>query len=587
MSRPKGINYKGKYKAHFSRLAAYVGRVQTVYDTLNGEIAKIVSGTDYDGSVPFRWRDFPETRKAFEEVQSSFVTQMRGIVYSGTSDEWKQSNLVQDLLADKVLKFYGSRSGGQKHKVYYQTNSDALKAFQQRKDKGMNLSSKLWNQSKSYKEELEYAISSGIEKGTSAVTLSKRLSKYLADFDSLKKDYKEKFGKAVKCTDCEYRSIRLARSEINMAYRSAEQERWKQFDFVLGYEVKLTQNGRHVQDICDDLKGKYPKDFVFVGWHPNCMCYVIPVLKSEEEFFGESESQYIEDVPDGFKKWISDNEKRIEAAKEHDTLPYWYKDNLSYVGSISKDQDYSKVEKFFTDEEKKKWSLSEDTRKELLSRGFKERNLISIEDFNTGPMSGFNVVEFDKQWEQIMDEYHVLIKTKELSGMNNATLRYVGLTESGEEVELSRTFKFEKIDGKRVPVVYHNLFVLPEELQAKGISKRTFRNLISQYEQIGVSRAYIHAAVTKGAYVWGKYGAIAEKQDILLIVERALKKSRISQIEFDEINSYLSRFDEMIPMAPLSYAPYGKRLLLGESWYGYIDLADESELNYLHQYLGL
>lgn len=41
-----------------------------------------------------------------------------------------------------------------------------------------------------------------------------------------------------------------------MAYRKAEQERWKSFDFVVGYEVKITQNGKHVEDICDCLKGK-------------------------------------------------------------------------------------------------------------------------------------------------------------------------------------------------------------------------------------------------------------------------------------------------------------------------------------------
>ena len=62
----------------------------------------------------------------------------------------------------------------------------------------------------------------------------------------------------------------LERTEINMAYRKAEQERWKSFDFVVGYEVKITQNGKHVEDICDCLKGKYRKDFKFMGWHPSC-----------------------------------------------------------------------------------------------------------------------------------------------------------------------------------------------------------------------------------------------------------------------------------------------------------------------------
>lgn len=331
MAKPKGINQKARWSAHSIRLARYASRVQSVYDTLNKEIASVITRTSYDGSQPFRFADYPITKKKFEEVQAAFVRDLRSLIYSGTSEEWKQSNLVQDLLADKVLKFYGVKRNGKKHRVYYQTNNDALKAFQRRKDDGLNLSAKLWNQSKEYKTEMEYAISSAIEKGTSAVKLSKKLSKYLLDYPSLKHDYKEKFGKAVNCNDCEYRSIRLARSEINMAYRTAEQERWKQFDFVLGYEVKLTQNGGHVPDICDDLAGKYPKDFVFKGWHPNCMCYVIPILKTEEQFWNDEDVSEIVEPPKNFTDWLRANAERIDKAAENDTLPYWYTDNAKYV----------------------------------------------------------------------------------------------------------------------------------------------------------------------------------------------------------------------------------------------------------------
>lgn len=331
MAKPKGVNQKAKWRAHSIRLARYARRVQSVYDTLSDEIAKAVVRTGYDGTAPFRFADYPLTKKKFEEVQAAFVRDLRSLIYSGTSEEWKQSNLVQDLLADNVLKFYGAKERGKKHRVYYQANNDALKAFQQRKDNGMGLSERLWNQSKEYKTEMEYAISSAIEKGTSAVKLSKRLSKYLEDYPSLKHDYKEKFGKAVNCNDCEYRSIRLARSEINMAYRKAEQERWKQFDFVLGYEVKLTQNGHHVPDICDDLAGKYPKDFVFLGWHPNCMCYVIPVLKTEEQFWNDEDVSEIVEPPKNFTDWLEANAERIDKAAENDTLPYWYTDNAKYV----------------------------------------------------------------------------------------------------------------------------------------------------------------------------------------------------------------------------------------------------------------
>ena len=341
MAKPKIPNQKSKYNALNKRLANYVALVRQIYDVLNLEAAKMAESVKYkDEGKEFHFKDYPELTDRVKKLQNTFVSDISSVIYGGTSEEWKNSNLVQDLVADKVLKTYGAKVDGRKYKVYYQTNSDALKAFQERKDRGMSLSQKIWNQSQNYKTELEYAISSAIQKGTSAVTLSKRISKYLQDFKSLQKDYKEKYGKAVDCHDCEYRSIRLARSEINLAYRTAEQKRWEQMDFVVGQEIKLsnnhTCNGVPFTDICDDLKGKYSKDFKFTGWHPMCRCYVIPILKTEDEFWSEEKKESInkvDDLPNNFKDWIVDNKKRLEKAKIKGTLPYFVRDNLKKINN--------------------------------------------------------------------------------------------------------------------------------------------------------------------------------------------------------------------------------------------------------------
>ena len=340
MAKPKIPNQKKKYQELNRRLNRYVALVEQIYETLNLEAAKAVSRTDYsaDSDKPFKWSDYPQTKKQIAGIQSQFVNDIETVIYRGTSDEWKQSNLVQDLLADKALKSYGAVIDKQKYDILYRTNSDALKAFQNRKDKGFNVSAKLWQQSAIYKEELEAAISCAIQKGTSAVTLSKQISKYLLDFPSLRKDYKDKYGNAEHLKDCEYRSIRLARSEINMAYRTAENERWQQMDFVVGYEVK--RSGREFPCVvCESLVGKYPKSFKFTGCHPSCRCYCIPTLKTEEEFWawdGRSEAgtesvNEVKDVPDSFKKWVLDNQQRIDDAKKRGTLPYFLKDNPSYL----------------------------------------------------------------------------------------------------------------------------------------------------------------------------------------------------------------------------------------------------------------
>lgn len=306
MGKPRLRNKRKEYKELSKRLAGYMMQVRTIYDRLNERAASIVESVGYDGAVEFSFADYPETKRDLQLLQRQFVDDMQILIYSGTSAEWKRSNLLQDLVANKALKYYRAQAAGKKFKHYYQTNSDQLKTFQRRTERGLNLSAKLWNQSQVYKDSLEATISTAIEKGMNAVTLSKRISKYLNDWPSLQADYQEKFGKATNCYDCEYRSIRLARNEINIAYRTAEQLRWQQFDFILGYKIKLS--GSHPRyDICDDLAGDYPKDFKFVGWHPNC--YLPNALVLTDKGW-----KYIKDV--------SDNDKVLSLKPETRELEY-------------------------------------------------------------------------------------------------------------------------------------------------------------------------------------------------------------------------------------------------------------------------
>lgn len=331
MGKPRLPNQKKAYKELSKRLAGYMVRVRNIYDRLNGKAAMLVESVGYDGLKEFSFDDYPEIEREIKLLQSQLVEEMRTLIYSGTSSEWKNSNTFQDAVADKALKYYRAQIHGEKFKHYYRNNSEQLKAFQSRVDKGLNLSSKLWNQSGNYKDALEATISTAIEKGMSATTLSKKLSRYLNDWPLLQADYQEKYGKATDIHDCEYRSIRLARNEISMAYRSAEQARWQQFDFILGYKIKLSDSHPRY-DICDDLVGDYPKDFKFRGWHPNCLCYTVPIVMSEDEYWSDDRNNspnLVTAPPDNFGKWIdkAENLERIGKANEKSTLPYWLRDN--------------------------------------------------------------------------------------------------------------------------------------------------------------------------------------------------------------------------------------------------------------------
>lgn len=355
MAKPKIPNSRRENLEHKKRVEQYAVMIQQIYDKVAKEASFITSLSDPATNKPFSFADYPIAKEAFKRLQSQLMSEVGAIIMSGTSEEWKESNLVQDLVAKKVLTAYtGTTKFGEEFSKYFQTNPDALQAFQQRKDEGMNLSTRVWKLSEDFKPELEDAITAAIAPGIPAMELAAEVKKYLKEPDKRFRRIKEKMedgtikwnlsnpAKAYHTGQGVYRSSarnaqRLARTEINMAYRTAEQKRWQQFDFVVGYEVKTTQNGHHVIDICDQLAGKYPKDFVFKGWHPQCMCYTIPILKTEEEFWSLDDAKSvneISEVPENFTKWIENNGERIEAADRRGKLPYFIRDNRGDVEKI-------------------------------------------------------------------------------------------------------------------------------------------------------------------------------------------------------------------------------------------------------------
>lgn len=589
MAKPKIPNQKNKYNELNNRLAGYVALVRQIYDVLNLEAAKMAERVGYNGEKAFRFKDYPQLKESVSKIQKRFISDMQTLVYSGISNEWKESNLVQDLMADKVLKAYGATVSGEKYKIYYRDNTDALKAFKERKDRGMNLSTKLWNQSADYKDELEYAISSALEKGTSAVTLSKRISKYLQNFDTLQKDYKAKFGKAVKCKDCQYASVRLARSEINMAYRTAEQKRWEQMDFVVGYEIKLSHahhNRMPHGDICDDLAGKYPKGFKWTGWHPNDMCYVIPILKTEEEFWADDDvksKNEVTDTPQQFKDWVSENKERIKKAKARGTLPYFVKNNEIYF-QAAKGRLNKKISSYETILESLNtpFKLNNPTYDRLISeQGF---DVFDVNKFNSSAISGFDILSFDKALEGICDANGIKIVQKKISFFGkkniNANLLYLG-EYNGNLFSLERSF----INVEDEKIVRHLKFVLPDDLQGNGISKAVMRELFKQYQQMGVKRVELYANLSVGGYCWAKYGFSAKKFDIINIVETAFTEKRIDRTIYDKAIDYIEKFENEIPMIGLAKTDYGKKLLLNTEWDGFINLTDAKAMEQFYDYL--
>ncbi|MBD5068240.1 MAG: hypothetical protein HDT51_02695 [Alistipes sp.] len=234
-------------------------------------------------------------------------------------------------------------------------NLEALAAFQNRKIYGHTLSDRVWDYTKQFEEQVELSLSVGISEGRSAAQISRDVRHHLKEPDKLFRRVRDKFGNLVLSKNAQayhpgqgvYRSsyqnaMRMACTEINGAYRQADYERWQQLDFIVGIEIKTSKShaewlekvwypqfksGPAPEEICDAMEGFYPKDFKFIGWHPNCKCYAVPVFANNDEH----PTNTIKDVPPKFKEWMAKNADRLETANRRGTLPYWISENTKYT----------------------------------------------------------------------------------------------------------------------------------------------------------------------------------------------------------------------------------------------------------------
>ncbi len=232
-------------------------------------------------------------------------------------------------------------------------NREALDAFMQRKINGMNLSEKVWRIfDEGVMPQIESHLAQGIAQGNSVNKLAKDLKPYLDKPDKLFRRIRDKStGKYKLSVQAQlynpgrgvYRSSfmnakRLAVSEVNLAYRTADHHRWQKMDFVLGYDVRRSNTASEPCSLCDPLAGRYPKTFQFPGWHPFCICVATPLLQNKDEFIDSLVSnkpvqQNKIPIPDGMKNWVKKNSDKIKTSK---SKPYFVESNPKEISKLLK-----------------------------------------------------------------------------------------------------------------------------------------------------------------------------------------------------------------------------------------------------------
>lgn len=373
----KKLTSKQKKEQLNQLFTAYNRRLGMLY---SGYVKKLLalgySEDVFESDALFNFDNFPVLKARLNEIfndyfQNSMLCYKSGMA-SGVSLAYSHDNdaLGQfSVLTDKALE------------TARKTAAATFIANRLNAKNGLNLAQSVWNYCQQTKAEFEMAMSNviadGLEKGTSAEEVGRRIRQYLNNPDMMYRRYHtvkvlkngqkkdivtwrrkriidgrvrfveeplEHVGQGV------YRSarknaLRVARTEINAAYHKARNGRWANEPFVIGQHIHISpqHDPDEDADICDELEGYYPKDFDWDSWHSQCMCTSDPVMISGEErkqFYkrmlnGEDMSSYIspnsiKDVPDQYKRYIEANGDKIVDAFKRGKLTWHLANNKSY-----------------------------------------------------------------------------------------------------------------------------------------------------------------------------------------------------------------------------------------------------------------
>jgi hypothetical protein len=327
------------------RILAQDVAIGSIFSMFIRQVAPLIERYNYGANEVWVKNSYIE--KQIDREIERLNENLKSVIIGNQKWAWNLANAKNNKLVEQFIK--GMAMPSSIKQGLFAQNLRALEQFINRKNNGFSVSDNIWRTSKQAKTQLKFYLESGVAHGRSAATISRDIRQLLKDPDTLFRRVRDKDGNLVPSQPMKdfhpgqgkYRSayknaLRLSATETNMAYRSSEHERWQGLDFVTGIEIKLS-SAHPREDICDFMKGHYPKDFKFTGWHPFCMCYAVALLMPKEEFLeyieadeeikGKITQRYdTKSIPEKATSYLSEHQETIDGWKKP---PLWVKDNFA------------------------------------------------------------------------------------------------------------------------------------------------------------------------------------------------------------------------------------------------------------------
>lgn len=334
-------------KQHIQKIAAQQAVIANIFNQF------ILSVSPY----LHKWSDAGKNNvwirnQRIESAVDRELLNLESMLYANISafqkDGWDRAERKNDDFISQFIKGM-SISSATKDGMF----AHSLSAFETLKNdidaNGFKLSDRVWNITQQTKSQLEFYLDSGVVAGRNANGISSDIRQILQNPQKRFRRIRNEKGELVLSQPMKnyhpgqgvYRSayknaLRTSATTTNIAYRSADYERWSKQDFILGIEVHRSANNRGPCKICDAMVGKYPKTFKFTGFHPFCICFATPITMEPEDFADfllndtVPQGQTITDIPQAAKDFVSENKDGLQSA-------FWYKDNFTNDGGLQRE----------------------------------------------------------------------------------------------------------------------------------------------------------------------------------------------------------------------------------------------------------
>ena len=342
---PENINNFDKQ--HINRLLLQEQQVNALFNQLIRLVAPEMRKWHDVGNKNSVWIRNAGIESKINRILNDFRIALEKFIKENQEKAWMSAMEKNDLIVEQYIK--GMALSSIAKEGMFSRNLEALKALQNRIDDGLNLSQRVWKITDQTKGHIELFLESGVATGRSAEAIGRDFRQLLYDPNKRFRRIRDEEGNLVLSQPMKnynpgrgvYRSsrmnaLRVASTETNMGYRMSDSERWKQLNFVQGYEVKRSANA-HPCVICDSLKGKYPKNFIFPGWHPFCICYAVPIIMEHDDFadylISDSipKDKIVNDIQPKAKGWFTEFLSKSPKASD----AYFVKYNKSFFKSIN------------------------------------------------------------------------------------------------------------------------------------------------------------------------------------------------------------------------------------------------------------